>query len=295
MKYKMALSYRPAMTNQNYANQILHNRSFKGLDLTGADFRGSDLRGCDFTGSILVGANFEGVRTGQSQRQVKTAIAAAMVGPAIIIGLCLSVVQIPISIFGDRFYQGFDFLLKGLPLLVLFLEVFFRDRIVRQFPRTTNLMGVVSVAALFQIMVVLTIGLFVAGLSGNGAGIPGFFLLLASGISGVVTYRIFQWVRQSIRSSCGTSFRKANLTDANLSHAVIQNTDFCFAVLTAACIYQWRVKRHTDFFQVYCEYLYLEPAHQNRHPADGKFRPGEVEPFFIEIEEQNHIQDLGGF
>lgn len=256
MKYKMALSYRPAMTNQNYANQILRNRSFKGLDLTGADFRGSDLRGCDFTGSILVGANFEGVRTGQSQRQVKTAIAAAMVGPAIIIGLCL---------------------------------------IVRQFPRTTNLMGVVSVAALFQIMVVLTIGLFVAGLSGNGAGIPGFFLLLASGISGVVTYRIFGWVRQSIGSSCGTSFREANLTDANLSHAVIQNTDFCFAVLTAACIYRWRVKRHTDFFQVYCEYLYLEPAHQNRHPADGKFRSGEVEPFFMEIEGQNHTQDLGGF
>ncbi|MEH1867815.1 MAG: pentapeptide repeat-containing protein [Nostoc sp.] len=57
------------MTNLNYTNQNLQNRSFKGQDLSGADFAGSDLRGCNFTGANLIGTNFQKIKTGQSDRQ----------------------------------------------------------------------------------------------------------------------------------------------------------------------------------------------------------------------------------
>jgi hypothetical protein len=271
------------MTHQNYSRQILHNRSFKGLDLSGADFSGSDLRGCDFTGASLIGADFTGARTGQSPEQVKRLIIVSVVAPAVIVGLSLLIVQIPTQLFGDRFYQGLSFLSAGLPLLVLFLEIFVRDSMTSCFPRITNLFGVASIAAFFQIMVALTIGFAVVSLSsfGNGSGAQGLFMLVLAVISAIVTRRIFKWVTESIQSSCGTSFRKANLTNANLSHVVIQNTDFCFATLTGACIFEWMIQRHTQFANVYCEYLYLEPEHQKRYPAEGKFRQIELEQFLM--------------
>src|SRR6476620_10713685 len=165
------------MTHQSYANQILQNRSFKRLDLTGADFSGSDLRGCDFTGATLVGANFAAARTGQSPRQVNTLIAAAIIGPLGLIGLSILAVQIPVMIFGDRFYQDFDYLLRWLPLLLLFLGMLFRDNIALQFPRITNLMVVASIATLFQVMVTFTIGLVLISISNfaDGSGVQGLF------------------------------------------------------------------------------------------------------------------------
>jgi uncharacterized protein YjbI with pentapeptide repeats len=271
------------MTHQSYASQILQNRSFKGMDLTGADFSGSDLRGCDFTGATLVGVNFAGVRTGQSRRQVKTLIATAVFAPVGMIGLSILAVQIPVMIFGDRFYQGLNYLLGGLPLLALFFEILFRDSITLHFPRTSNLMGVAAVATLFQVMLTLTIALVIGSIFnfGDGSGAQGLFMLVLAGICAIVTRRIFKWVIQSIQSSCGTSFRKANLTDANLSQAMVQSTDFCFAVLTGACIFEWIIERHTEFANVYCEYLYLEPTLQKRHPVEGKFRQGEVEAYLM--------------
>jgi uncharacterized protein YjbI with pentapeptide repeats len=271
------------MTHQNYSRQILQNRSFKRLDLSGADFSGSDLRGCDFTEATLVGANFTSARTGQSQQQVNRLIIAAIIAPVVLVGFSLLVVQIPASLFGDRFYQGLSYLSGGLPLLVLLLEIFFRDSLTSCFPRTTNLFGVMSIAVLFQIMVAFTVWLAVVSLFsfGNGSGAQGLFLLALTGISVVITRRIFKWVAESIQSSCGTSFRKANLTNANLSQAVIQNTDFCFAILTGSCIFEWLIQRHTQFTNVYCEYLYLEPQQQKRYPAEGKFRQTELEQFLM--------------
>ncbi|HEY9606451.1 MAG TPA: pentapeptide repeat-containing protein [Allocoleopsis sp.] len=271
------------MTHQSYASQILHNRSFKGLDLTGADFSGSDLRGCDFTGATLVGANFAGARTGQSRRQVNTLIAIAIVAPVGMIGLSLLAVQIPAALFGDRFFQSLNFIPGGLPFLALLFEILFRDSILLHFPRATNWMGVAGVATLFQVMVTFTIALVFVSLSnfGDGSSVQGLFLLVVAGICAILTHRIFQWVKQSIYSSCGTSFRKANLTDANFSHTKVQNTDFCFAVLTGACIFEWMIQHSTEFANVYCEYLYLEPGQQNRQPAEGKFLQGEVATYLM--------------
>ncbi|MEH2076940.1 MAG: pentapeptide repeat-containing protein [Nostoc sp.] len=96
-----------------------------------------------------------------------------------------------------------------------------------------------------------------------------------------VTFRIFKWLIQSIQSNPGTSFRKANLTDADFSHAEVQNTDFSLAVLTGACIFNWIIKHHNQLTNVYCKYVYLEPAQQNRQPTEGNFQPGELEQVLI--------------
>lgn len=271
------------MSHQNYVNQILQNRSFKGLDLSGTDFSGSDLQGCDFTGATLVGANLTGVRTGLSRRQVNQFIAVAVLGPAILIGFSILAAQLPVILFGDRFYQGPNYVLGGLPILILFFEMLFREPIAARFPGTTNFMSVAGVATLFQIMAAFTLLLFIVSILsfGEGSGAQGLFLLVLAVISAIVTRRIFKWVIQSIHSGCGTSFRKANLTNANLSQAVVHNTDFSFAVLTGACICEWMIQRHTQFVNVDCEYLYLDPAHQKRYPSAGHFQPGEAEAYLM--------------
>lgn len=68
------------MTNYqlNFANQDLRNRSFKGQNLNHADFIGADLRGCNFSYALLQGANFQGVRFGQSSKQLLMLIGVAV-------------------------------------------------------------------------------------------------------------------------------------------------------------------------------------------------------------------------
>ncbi|XGW00399.1 MAG: pentapeptide repeat-containing protein [Leptolyngbya sp. BL-A-14] len=279
------------MSHQHYAKQSLQNRSFKGLDLTGADFSGADLHGCNFSGATLVGANFTGARTGQSPQQVRRSVMIAIVAPGAMVGLSFLIVQIPMVLFGDRVYQGLNVVVGWLPLLLLPLELFFQDTVTRRFPQATNLLGVAGVAILFQVMVTFTLGLAIISVNnfGDSGGGQGFFLLVLAIIAAIVTHRLFKWLVDAIQSSGGTSFRKANLTDANLSHAVIQNTDFCFAVLTGACVFAWVVQRHTQFANVTCEYLYLEPEYQKRHPIQGKLRQGEAEDYLTRAKSA-HLQ-----
>ncbi|MBL1178535.1 pentapeptide repeat-containing protein [Pantanalinema sp. GBBB05] len=271
------------MTHRNYANQNIQNYSFKGLDLTGADFHGADLRGCDFSGATLVGANLTGVQTGQSQRQTNRLLVMAVFAPATIVGLSFLVVQIPLTLFGNRLDQGSNFLMVGLPLLVFFLELLLRDYLTQRFPQTIRLLGFAAVATCFQIMAAFTILLAIICFSSfwDGSGAQGLFLLVITVMSAIVTRRIFKWVTESIHHSYGTSFRNANLIDANLSQALVQDTDFCFATLTGACISEWRLQHQTQFTHVNCEYLYLESDYQKRYPPEGKLLQAEAEAYLM--------------
>src|SRR4051794_15313374 len=109
------------MTNLNYTNQNLQNRSFKGQDLSGADFTGSDLRGCNFTGANLIGTNFQKIKTGQSDRQVNIMIAATIICPVGLLGLIMIVGQMS-SVLFSRFDKIFNFFLGSMPLLALIFQ-----------------------------------------------------------------------------------------------------------------------------------------------------------------------------
>ncbi|MDZ8053732.1 MAG: pentapeptide repeat-containing protein [Aulosira sp. ZfuVER01] len=264
------------MSNLNYSNQILHDRSFKGQDLSGADFSGADLRGCNFTGATLIGANFQQVKTGQSQRQVRMLVVSTIVSPVVLCGSGALFVYLLSLLLSDR---AINFLIGSLPVLFFFAEIFLRDSINFHFPQATTFFGIGAISILFAVMVALTIGLACIGFSGfgNGSSAQGFFFLIMAVVSAIVTFRIFQWLIQSIQSHPGTSFRKANLTDADFSYSELKNTDFSLAVLTGICIFKWAIKPYTDFTNVYCKYLYLEPEQQNRQPAEGNFQANELE------------------
>jgi uncharacterized protein YjbI with pentapeptide repeats len=267
------------MSNLNYANRNLQNCSFKGQDLAGADFSGSDLRGCNFRGANLMGATFKGSQTGQSRRQVYILVAAAIVGSVVLLGFSAIAAQVSMSLFSDRSNKMLNFFLSALPVLALVFESFFRDSIALHFPQVTTFLSLAAINVLFAVMIMLTVGLAISSLSsfGDGTVAQGFFLLLLMVVSALLTFRILKWLIESIQSGSGTSFRKANLSHADFTHSEVQNTDFSLAILTGTCIFNWTIKSHTQFMKVYCEYLYLEPGHQNRQPAEGSFQPGELE------------------
>lgn len=247
--------------------------------MAGADFSGSDLRGCNFTGANLMGASFLGCKTGQSRRQVYILVGAAILGSVVLVGFSMIAAQVSIALFGDRSNKMLNFFLSALPVVALIFEIFFRDSIALHFPQVTIFLAIAAITVLLAVMMTLTVGLAIASLSsfGDGTAAQGFFLLLLMVVSAIVTFRILKWLRESIQSGTGTSFRKANLSNANFSHSNVQNTDFSMAILTGTCIFGWTIKSHTQFTKVYCEYLYLEPEYQNRKPAEGNFQPGELE------------------
>ncbi len=244
--------------------------------MSGADFSGSDLRGCNFTGATLIGTKFQQVKTGQSSRQVNMLIAGTIASPVVLFGSSIIFVHILSVFLSDR---AMNFLFGALPVLAFLAEIFLRDSITFHFTQATNFFSIGAIATLFTVMLTLTVGLAFVSFSGfgDGSGAQGFFFLLMTIVSAIVTYRIFKWLIQSIQSYPGTSFKKANLTNANFSYSEVENTDFSLAVLTGVCIFKWVIKPHTQFTNVYCKYLYLEPAQQNRQPAEGNFQLDELE------------------
>ncbi len=69
----------------------------------------------------------------------------------------------------------------------------------------------------------------------------------------------------------------AILANANLSNTQALGTNFSEANLTGVCIQNWGINSETNFTNVRCDYIYLEPNQQERKPASGTFQPGDFE------------------
>jgi uncharacterized protein YjbI with pentapeptide repeats len=269
------------MTILKYSNQNLQNRSFKGQQLAGADFSGSDLRGCNFTGANLIGANFQQVKAGQSQRQVNVLVIAAIVSPIILCGSCIILVEIFTTLLSE---PALNFLFGVLPLLVFLAEIFLRDSIIVYFPKLSNLLGIGAIATLFLAMTLLSFWFVMIGFSSlSDSPFQGCFFLILMFISVIISFRLLQWLRQSIQSHPGTSFRKANLIDTNFSNSLVQNTDFSFATLTGVCVFAWKLPTHNKFINIDCKYLYLKPEQQERQPIEGNLRLAELAQILIQL------------
>ena len=81
----------------------------------------------------------------------------------------------------------------------------------------------------------------------------------------------------------GASFAGADLTAAKLTRAVLIGAVLTEARLTGATIGQWNIDKNTQFDGIVCEYVYLDEACKERHPATGEFRPGEFAKLYQEI------------
>ncbi len=81
-------------------------------------------------------------------------------------------------------------------------------------------------------------------------------------------------------------FSGSDLTGANLTQATVVGTLFNGAILTAACIQNWKIDPHTQLKEVICTHVFLGPDQngaKQRNPPEGQFQSGEFAKRYQQI------------
>ena len=199
-----------AAGERNFQGVNLRGQSFKGQNLSGADFREADIRSTNFTGANLREANFSGARCGLKRRWA-------------ILLMMLSWLLAGIA--------GLLILIKG----VLMSLIFDNPGLDNQIAGWGSVIGLV----IFWV-VVMGLGIGAVAAAGTGAVVlavvlAGVVVLVYMGWRGIKGEEGEGWGRSvAIMGSglVGTSFRGADLTEANFSSAQLKSTDLRKAILT---------------------------------------------------------------
>ena len=231
---------------QDFSGQNLRGRSFKGQNLDGADFSHADIRSADFSKANLRGAKFVSAKAGLQRRWVIGLVIVswllAAVSGTFLVFEDLSVALI-VALMSDEL---FNFIAGAVSLIVLvaFYVVFIREGSVAAFA-----------AVAFTFAVAVATGAQAVAVAVAFAGV--LTLLNAYiGWRALARDRQHAWIREiaiAFAATGGTSFRGADLTDADFTRAVLKSTDFQKAILTRTCWHQTqkldRVRPGTTYLQ----------------------------------------------
>ena len=243
----------------DYSGQNLRGRSFKGQNLTGANFSKADIRGANFTNAILKGADFTGAKAGLQKRWViglliVSCLLAAISGFfSIIIGVLIS------SILETKNTQNFVAEIVCLVVVAVFFIVTSRKGLTAGLGAVAGAFAVAEAGAVaFAVAIAIAIaiaGAIAIAVAGAGAGAvagAGAFTLFSAyiGWRSLAGNEKDAWVRSlalAFAATGGTSFRNADLTDADFTGATLKNTDFRKANLTRTRFYE---AKKLDFARV---------------------------------------------
>lgn len=189
---------------RDFRRMNLRGQSFKGQDLSGADFSEADIRSANFKGAILRGVQFRGAKAGLQKRWAIILVFISLLISALS-GFLFGIVGYLVSlIFDSSLLENQISGWTALIVLIIFYIVMFRK-------------GLVTAL--------------------------GAFAFAFAGVSGYVGWRAIKgdprdaWIRTIalvFASMGGTSFYKADLTDADFTRATLKSTDLR-ANLTRTC------------------------------------------------------------
>ncbi|PZU95971.1 MAG: hypothetical protein DCE90_11095 [Pseudanabaena sp.] len=232
----------------NFANQNLCDRSFKGKNLVGADFSGADIRGCDFCYSKLKDANFTNVVTGKSQRQkinfsILSFVMALMFAGTVMITSIMLIAFAIIFIFGATIVNR-DVVYGVAIMAVIVFAVGFAITFTGSF----TISGTKGVGVAITISMITA---FAAGLFGSNLAkllVSGAFNAIANTsrtnpLAALLVFLaieplqifgslyLFRLAINVLRTSTGTKFRYADLTNASFRNANLTSCDFSSATI----------------------------------------------------------------
>jgi uncharacterized protein YjbI with pentapeptide repeats len=184
--------------------QDIRNWSFRGMECVGWDFSGRDIRGCDFRNAKLNGANFSWAIAGRSEKQIIRDI---------LVGLTVTLV----FAFATKVAVTETFI-KPIPLMSGFI-------ISLMSMRSAFFEGAIASLFMFLGMSILA-ALAAIDFSARGETLNGvLFGLFSITLMLSTIYSIYN-VIQTFKSSIGTTFKDANITHVNFSHAILDNCSF---------------------------------------------------------------------
>lgn len=199
---------------RNFQRVNLRGQSFKGQDLSGADFSEADIRSANFAGANLRGAKFCGAKCGLKRRW-----------------------EIIVTIL--------SWWLSGISGIVALMAGVFGELIFDDSSLDNQIAGWVSLIILISLWImVIRLGMGAVGVAVAGAGAVLVGVALALIVLVVVVYIGWRSLtgEERERWMCslaialagigGTSFRGAELTEANFTGAKLTSTDLRKATLT---------------------------------------------------------------
>ena len=277
MKAKEVLA-RYTVGERNFHRVNLRGQSFKGENLAGADFRGANIHGTNFTEANLTGANFQEARAGLQRRWLIVQLLFSLV-LAVIAGFCSLFAGALVALIFDS--GNLDNQIAGwvsLAILVVFYLVLFRQGLNAAFITLAVAFAVAgAVAGSVAFAVTGAVPGSVAG-SVTGAvtgavafivaftvpfavafafAVAGVLIILSAYITwqamkGNKKYTFIKTLAVALAATGGTSFRQANLTEADFHQAILKNTDFRQAIITRT---YWKDSQKLDLARLGDTYL----------------------------------------
>ncbi|OYD98001.1 hypothetical protein CDG76_04055 [Nostoc sp. 'Peltigera membranacea cyanobiont' 210A] len=243
----------------DFSGQNLRGRNFKGRqDLAGANFSYADIRGANFTNANLTAVNFSYAQAGLQRRWAIGAVLvtgllvlSALSKSVIVALLIASLVVISIAMVASR-YNWAVALTANLVLTIAGSIAFVLALIISAI--VTGSISIFDVVFAGSVPVVLAfLGfIYLAVVGSRGAIIS---TARASVEAGIVPFSIAiadECLKTAITNTGGTSFGKADLTNANFTAATLKNTNFAYANVTNTC---WFQAKRLDRARVSATYL----------------------------------------
>ncbi len=209
--------------NRNFRGANLRGQSFKGQDLSGADFSEADIRSANFTNAKLRDTNFTQAKAGLQRRW---AIGLVLVSwfMAIIFGFFSAFPSLVFLVFFSEEVglNNNEAIISNFILLIIISIIFY----------VTISKGLVAGIGFLAVAGAVAVAVAVAGAV---AGAVAFVFLLAYiGWRAIKGDERDAWIRSFaiiFAAIGGTSFRGADLTDANFTGAKLKSTDLRKAIL----------------------------------------------------------------
>ncbi|MEH1774252.1 pentapeptide repeat-containing protein [Nostoc sp.] len=243
----------------DFSGQNLRGRNFKGRqDLAGANFSYADIRGANFTNANLTGANFSHAKAGLQRRWaigavlVTALLVLSALSKSVIVALLIaSLVVISVAMVASR-YNWAVALTANLVLTITGSIAFVLALIISAI--VTGSISIFDVVFAGAVPVVLAfLGfIYLAIVGSRGAIISTARAIVEAGIVPFFIAIADECLKTAITNTGGTSFGKANLTNANFTAATLKNTNFGYANVTNAC---WFQAKKLDRARVSATYL----------------------------------------
>ncbi len=237
----------------SFQGQNLTGANFTNADIRGANFTNADIRGANFTNALLKDANFANAKAGLQQRW-KICL--------VIISLLLSAISALTLTNAINIAATTEVLYKtGIAALTWIGVASVGVAGVLALTLACTLTEIVGVSKALSLVVFIIVAIYTSyttfseiasvNVFAVGLGTVGVMFLSAyislQALTGNQKYRTIRKIAIAFAAKGGTSFRGADLTDANFTNTILKNTDFRNANLTRTRFYQ---AKKLDFARV---------------------------------------------
>ncbi len=212
------------------SGESLRGMNLAGIDLSGANLTKTDLRGTQFTDAKLVGAQFCEASTGTRRRW-----------SVLVILLALALSMLAASLTGI-------FVALFLIAIIEPSQATFSDNESAEVIAGTAGLGAIAIALYFNYRQGILATLGAVAFTGDSSNVPLTvamvllitflnFIISRRALSGDPRDKPIRDLAVGLSSLGGTSFRGADLTDANFSQATVKSAHFKGAQLTRTCFH----------------------------------------------------------